>query len=172
VNARRTAIARRPGPGRAQHPRQVAGRRHPLDRAVAPPGGRPHLGPRLRHHRPRLAPRARCRARQSSAGERHEGSRRLTCALGGSGRRESNPHRELGKLPRTAPYGPMLQLGRHGHRPWLFVNDRCRPMVRARWGHGRDVTRSATLASTGFRGIPRRVPGPSERRIRRRSTLS
>jgi hypothetical protein len=30
--------------------------------------------------------------------ERQEGGRRLTCWFGWSGRRESNPHRELGKL--------------------------------------------------------------------------
>jgi hypothetical protein len=45
-------------------------------------------------------------------------------------------NRELGKHPRTTPYGLILQLGRHGHRPWLSVNDRWRPMVRARRGHG------------------------------------
>ena len=31
--------------------------------------------------------------------------------------KESNPHRELGKLPRIAPDGPMLQVGGHGHEP-------------------------------------------------------
>jgi hypothetical protein len=39
--------ARRSGPGRAQQPRPVAGRPDPLGRAVATPGGRPRLGPRL-----------------------------------------------------------------------------------------------------------------------------
>jgi hypothetical protein len=38
------------------------------------------------------------RARRSPAGEREEGGRLVTCASGWSGRRESNPHRELGKL--------------------------------------------------------------------------
>jgi hypothetical protein len=38
------------------------------------------------------------RARWSTAGERQKGGRRLTCVFGWSGRRESNPHRELGKL--------------------------------------------------------------------------
>jgi hypothetical protein len=46
-------------------------------------------------------------------------------------------HRELGKHLRTARYGPILQLGAHGHRPWLSVDDRWRPMRRARRGHGR-----------------------------------
>jgi hypothetical protein len=41
-------------------------------------------------------------------------------------------HRELGKLSRTAPDGLILQLGGHGHRPWLSLDDRCRPMLKAR----------------------------------------
>jgi hypothetical protein len=45
-------------------------------------------------------------------------------------------HRELGKLPRTAPDGLILQVGGHRHRPWLSVDDRCRPIFRARRGHG------------------------------------
>ena len=28
----------------------------------------------------------------------------------------------------------MLQVGGHGHEPWLSVDDRWRPMLRARWG--------------------------------------
>jgi hypothetical protein len=46
-------------------------------------------------------------------------------------------HRELGKLPRAAPDGLILQPGGHEHRPWLSVNDRWGPMLRARRGHGR-----------------------------------
>jgi hypothetical protein len=45
--------------------------------------------------------------------------------------------RELGKHSRTAPDGLILQLSEHGHRPWLSVNDRCGPVLRARRGHGR-----------------------------------
>jgi hypothetical protein len=73
-------------------------------------------------------------------GERHEGSRRLTCALVGSGRRESNPHRELGKLPRAAPYRLILLLGGHTHGPWLSVADRRRPVRRARRGTAGEVS--------------------------------
>ena len=65
----------------------------------------------------------------------------------------------------------MLQVGGQGHRPWLSVGDRSRPMLRARRGHGRDLTRIATLGAIEFLGPPRRVPAPSEQRIRRRSTL-
>ena len=46
-------------------------------------------------------------------------------------------HRELGKHPRTAPDGVILQLSGSGDEPWLSVGDRWKPMVRARWGHGR-----------------------------------
>jgi hypothetical protein len=35
---------------------------------------------------------------KTAAGERRNGCRPLTCRFGWSGRRESNPHRELGKL--------------------------------------------------------------------------
>jgi acetyl esterase/lipase len=38
-------------------------------------------------------------------------------------RRESNPHHELGMLPRQAPDRLILRLGGHGHEPWLSVND-------------------------------------------------
>jgi hypothetical protein len=57
---------------------------------------------------------------------------------------ELRGHRELGKLPRTARYGLILQLGGSRHRPWLSVNDRWWPMVRAHRGHGRrdDVARA------------------------------
>jgi hypothetical protein len=34
-------------------------------------------------------------------------------------------YRELGKLPRAAPDGAILQLGGHGYEPWLSVDDRC-----------------------------------------------
>ena len=57
--------------------------------------------------------------------------------MGWSGRRESNPHRELGKLPLTAPDTLILPLGGHTDRPWLSVDDRCEPALRARRGHGR-----------------------------------
>jgi hypothetical protein len=46
-------------------------------------------------------------------------------------------YRELGKLPRTTPDGPILQVHGHGHEPWLSVDDCCRPMRRTRRGHGR-----------------------------------
>jgi hypothetical protein len=48
-----------------------------------------------------------------------------------------NPDRELGKLPRTAPYGLIPQLRARTDRPWLSVNDHCRPTLRAHRGHGR-----------------------------------
>jgi hypothetical protein len=46
-------------------------------------------------------------------------------------------YRKLGKHPRAAPDGLVLQLGGHGQRPWLSVDDRWEPMLRARRGHGR-----------------------------------
>src|SRR5215216_1855040 len=79
-------------------------------------------------------------------------------------------HRELGKHARAAPYGPMLEVGGHGHRPWLSVGDRCRRVVRARRGHGRDVTRPAAVGAIEWLGGPGGGAGPSEQRIRRRST--
>ena len=48
----------------------------------------------------------------------------------GPGNAEGETNRELGKLPRTAPYRAVLQLGGNTHRPLLSVNDRCRPMLR------------------------------------------
>src|SRR5215211_5829594 len=69
-------------------------------------------------------------ARRPLYQQRRWGNSALTCAVGRSGRRESNPHRELGKLPRPAPDGVIVQLGGHGHEPWLSVDDRCRPMLR------------------------------------------
>jgi len=54
------------------------------------------------------------------------------------GRLQPRPrHRELGKYPPTASDGLMLQVGGRMHRPLLTVDGRYRPMVRARWGHGR-----------------------------------
>jgi hypothetical protein len=47
----------------------------------------------------------------------------------GPGDAEGETNRELGKLPRTAPYGAILQLGGNTHRPLLSVNDRCRPRL-------------------------------------------
>jgi hypothetical protein len=70
----------------------------------------------------------------------------LTYAVGWSGRRESNPHRELGKLPRTAPYGAILKLGGNRHRPLLSVNDRCRPMLKARPGTAGESEHGSGLA--------------------------
>jgi hypothetical protein len=35
------------------------------------------------------------------------------------GATQRDQYRELGKLPRTARYGPILQLGGYRHRPWL-----------------------------------------------------
>lgn len=61
-------------------------------------------------------------------------------------------HRELGKHPRTAPDGLILQLGRHGHRPLVTVADRCGPMGRARRGHSR------TDRTTIWPGPPQRRP--------------
>jgi hypothetical protein len=46
----------------------------------------------------------------------------------GARRRESNPHRELGKLPRTAPYRLIYSsAGTRTDRgcPWLTAGDRC-----------------------------------------------
>jgi hypothetical protein len=80
----------------------------------------------------------------------------VTWGPGWSGRRESNPHRELGKHSRTAPDGLMLQLGGHGHRPWVSVDDRCRPMLRARWGHGRRGRTRRRRAGDGHQ-LDRRV---------------
>jgi hypothetical protein len=42
----------------------------------------------------------------ASGGTYLQHSRLVTCASGWSGRRESNPHRELGKLPRVVRGGP------------------------------------------------------------------
>jgi hypothetical protein len=56
------------------------------------------------------------------------------CAGGAGGYPGVWQDRELGKHPRPARYGLMLQLGGHGHEPWLSVEDRWRPMLRARWG--------------------------------------
>jgi hypothetical protein len=50
----------------------------------------------------------------------------------------------------------MLQLGGHGHRPWLSVDDRCRPMLRARWGHGRRGRTRRSRAGDGHQ-LDRRV---------------
>jgi hypothetical protein len=65
-------------------------------------------------------------------------------------------HRELGKHPRTAPDGLILQLGGHGQCPWLSVDDRCRPMLRARRGHVRRGRRSSKPAGDG-RQLDRRA---------------
>jgi hypothetical protein len=56
-------------------------------------------------------------------------------------------NRELGKLPRPAWYGPILQLGAHGHEPWLSVDDRCGPTCRACRGHGRGGRRCSKLSA-------------------------
>ena len=84
-----------------------------------------------------------------------------TSTMGESGRRESNPHRELGKQPRPARYGLILQLGGHGHRPWLSVDDRCGPMRRARRGHGRRARQDSKPNSDGHQlgRRARAVPG-------------
>jgi hypothetical protein len=84
----------------------------------------------------------------------HQGSRgpRLRNSLV-----ESRPHRELGKLHRTAPDGAILQLELHAHRPWLSVNDRCRPMLRARPGHVRESEHGSGLAALA---LPRRQVRP------------
>ena len=78
-----------------------------------------------RHQGRRRAPAEARDALVAAAGPVEAGSRAVTCALVGSGRRKSNPHRELGKQPRTTRYGPILQLGGHADRPWLSVDDRC-----------------------------------------------
>jgi hypothetical protein len=61
-------------------------------------------------------------------------------------------YRELGKLPRTAPDGLVLQLGGPGQRPWLSMDDRCRPMCRARWGTAseNDAARSVPATVTSW----------------------
>lgn len=58
-------------------------------------------------------------------------------------------HRELGKHPPAALSGLILQPGGHRHDPWLSVNDRWRPMLRARWGHGRRGRRNSKPAGDG-----------------------
>jgi hypothetical protein len=55
------------------------------------------------------------------------------------------PHRELGKHPSTACWCLILQFRRCSDCPLLTVEDRCRPMVRARRGHGQ---RRAKVART------------------------
>jgi hypothetical protein len=55
-------------------------------------------GPRCSADGGRAPPEGTWRAPRSTAGEREEGGRLVSCAFGWSGRRESNPHRELGKL--------------------------------------------------------------------------
>jgi hypothetical protein len=74
----------------------------------------------------------------------------------GPGDAEGETNRELGKHPRTARYRLILQLGGHMHRPWLSVDDRRRPMRRARRGHGR---RGRTWLKRGSDGhqLDRRV---------------
>ena len=69
------------------------------------------------------------------------------------------PDRVVSSAPRawehsaTAPDGLTLQLAGHGHEPWLSVDDRWRPMRRARWGHSRrdDAARGvlAMITSSG-----------------------
>jgi hypothetical protein len=50
-------------------------------------------------------------------------------------------HRELGKHPRTAHRGLLVQLSGRGHRPLLSVDDRSGPRLRARRGTaGEDET--------------------------------
>jgi hypothetical protein len=38
------------------------------------------------------------------------------------------------EAPRATPHGLILQVGGHADRPWLSMDDRCRPMLRARGG--------------------------------------
>src|SRR5215207_403298 len=61
----------------------------------------------------------------------------MTCASRWSGRRESNPHRELGKHCWAARQWPLVQLSGSGDRPLLTVGDRRGPLLRAHRGHGR-----------------------------------
>ena len=87
---------------------------------------------------------------------------RVTCASGWSGRRESNPHRELGKLPWTAPYGAILQLGGKTHRPLLSVSDRRRPM-----SQGTSGARPMRVNMLGLAAIaPTRREGEAQPRSR------
>jgi hypothetical protein len=58
-------------------------------------------------------------------------------------------HRELGKLPRTAPDGLVLQLGGPGQRPWLSVDDRCRPMRRHVGGAAGENDAAPSVLTTG-----------------------
>jgi hypothetical protein len=56
---------------------------------------------------------------------------------------------ELGKHRWATPDGLTLQLMGQDHRPWLSVNDRCRPMVRVRQGMaGEDEHVPASSGST------------------------
>jgi hypothetical protein len=72
------------------------------------------------------------------------------------GRGPSAAHRELGKHPRVAHRGPLMQLSRHGDGLLLSVNDRCRPMLRARRGHGRRGRRCSKPTGNG-RQLDRRA---------------
>jgi hypothetical protein len=56
--------------------------------------------------------------------------------------------RELGKLPRPAPDRLILRFGGHGQRPWLSVDDRRRPLRRARRGHGGEDQPRSSVAAT------------------------
>ena len=62
-----------------------------------------------------------------------------------------------GKVDRSD--GLILQLGGHADRPWLSLDDRCDPMLRAQWGHGRqdDIARSLEAMVASWAGGVRPV---------------
>ena len=70
--------------------------------------------------------------------------------------------RELGKHPRTARHGLILKLGGHGHEPWLSVDDRRRPVLRARREHGRGERSWRTHGSDGYQLDRRARPVPGD----------
>ena len=57
-------------------------------------------------------------------------------------------YRELGKLPRSASYRLILQLGGCMHGTWLSVADRCGPVLRARRGTAGEDDVAHTPAAT------------------------
>jgi hypothetical protein len=77
---------------------------------------------------------------------------RATTACG----REGRCYLRGGVIPMPPNPGLLMQLGGRRHRPWLSVDDRWLPMLRARRGHGRRERTRLGLAtmvtsSTGVR---------------------
>jgi hypothetical protein len=67
-------------------------------------------------------------------------------------------HRELGKHPPVVRRGLLMQLGRRRRRPWLSVNDRWLPMLRARRAHGQRGRHCSKPAGDGHSSAGRRGP--------------